>query len=330
MTKTLKNSVFILIIIVILIIGIIVFKQIQENVAPKTIEFSEKYKPLEDLGNEDTDFNLSNLIKNKYYIVLENDTVFNKSELDNFIEHTNSNIPDQIRIIQVTLEGKIIIKDIIFTGDKFIIKDDNRWSGNIEAENEKITTNEYDVKTYKLVKEDMQNVSNNLVTYYKINLVSNNNSNSIYLCDYVESIDNNEYNFEIEFEEDLTKGRQAILLKSENSKYDYDIYSYNGNVNIIIDGEKLTLRDALLTNKITIEQILEKANKDTDVYKTAYKLGYPDGGSAEYFYENYAILKLNVQGIIENGLVEVYNKDLYIGNIAMDISEIKELYYNDK
>ena len=52
----------------------------------------------------------------------------------------------------------------------------------------------------------MQNVSNNLVTYYKINLVSNNNSNSIYLCDYVKSIDNNEYNFEIEFEEDLTKG----------------------------------------------------------------------------------------------------------------------------
>ena len=107
------------------------------------------------------------------------------------------------------------------------------------------------------------------------------------------------------------------------------LYSVNPLLSLIIS---LTNIDglSLLTNKITIEQILEKANKDTDVYKTAYKLGYPDGGSAEYFYENYAILKLNVQGIIENGLVEVYNKDLYIGNIAMDISEIKELYYNDK
>ena len=326
MVKTLKIVVFILIIIVIIIIGIIVFKQIQGNVAPKTTELSEKYKPLEDLGNEDADFYLSNLIENKYYIVLENDTVFNKSELDNFIEHTNSNIPEQIRILQVTIEGEIIIKDIIFTGDKFIIKDDNRWSGNIEG---KIITNEYDAKTYKLVRENMQSVSNNL-TYYKIKLVSNNNSNSMYLCDYVESIDNYEYDFEIEFEEDLTKGREYILLKSENEKYDYDIYSYNGSVNIIIDGVKSTLREALLANKITIEQILEKTIKDADVYKTAYRIGeFPDGGSTEYIYENYAILKFNVKGLTKNELIEVYNKDLYIGNLTMDKSEIEELYYND-
>jgi len=327
MKKIIKLGLVILIILVIIIIGIIVLKQIKENITPNTMGLSEKYTALEDLGKDDSDFSLSSLIENKYYIVLENNTVFNKSELDKFLEHTNSNIPDQIRTFQVTLRGNVIIKDIIFTGDKFIIKDDNRWNGDVETEDRKIITNEYDVKTYKLAKENMQNISNNLHEYYKINLVPNSNSNSIYLCDYIESKANNEYNFELEFNEDLTKGREIILLKSENTKYDYDIYSYNGNVNIIIDGKKLTLREALLTDKITIEQILEKANKDADIYKNAYKSMFADGGSTGYLYENYTILKLNVQGLTENGLFGVYNKDLYIGNLAMTINEIDELYY---
>lgn len=326
--KLLKFILFVLLIILI-IIGIIIFKQGKENIPPKSIELSEKYLALEELGKDDSDFSLSTLIEDKYYIVLENNTVYNKSELDKFIENTNLNVVDQIRIFQVRFEGNVIIKDIIFTGNKFIIKEDNRWNGDYETKDRKIITNKYDTKNYKLVKENVQNIDNNLETYYKINLVQNNNLNSIYLCDYMENKVNNEYNFKLEFNKDLTKGREIILLKSENTKYDYDIYSYNGNVNIIIDNEKLTLRDALLTDKITIEQILEKTRKDADDYKIAYKIMYADGGSAEYFYEDYVLLKYNTQGITKNGLVEVYNKDLYIGNLAMNINEIKKLYYND-
>ena len=64
---------------------------------------------------------------------------------------------------------------------------------------------------------------------------NNENSNLIYLFNYFEIPEDNESKFELEFIKDMTKERQLILSKSENTKYDYDIYSYNGDVNIIIE-----------------------------------------------------------------------------------------------
>ena len=99
------------------------------------------------------------------------------------------------------------------------------------------------------------------------------------MCDYLISKTDQDTKFELEFIKDLTKGKETILLSSETNKYDYDIFSYNGTVNISINGVKITLREALLTNKITIEEILEKANKDVDEYKTITKFMFADGNS---------------------------------------------------
>ncbi len=119
-------------------------------------------------------------------------------------------------------------------------------------------------------------------------------------------------NFEIIFKErqqtDSYNRIYAILDKSETNKYNYTIYAYEGSVNIVIDEQEYTLREALLENKITMEEIIAKANKD---FPDA--ISYDDGGSIEYHYENYTIIKLHTL----DG-----NRDVYIGTKDMTINDL--------
>ncbi len=110
----------------------------------------------------------------------------------------------------------------------------------------------------------------------------------------------------------------AILDKLETDKYDYSIFAYDGQVNILIDGEETSLRNALLDNKITMEEIIEKAKKDIpeaisydDGGSTEYH--YKDGGTTEYHNSNYTIIKLNrLDG----------NKDIYIGPTDLKLNDL--------
>ena len=119
-------------------------------------------------------------------------------------------------------------------------------------------------------------------------------------------------NFEIIFKErqqtDSYNRIYAILDKSETDKYNYSIYAYEGSVNIVIDEQEYTLREALLENKITMEEIIAKANKDFPDAIT-----YDDGGSVEYHYENYTIIKFHTL----DG-----NRDVYIGTKDMTINDL--------
>ena len=342
--KNISNIIFITSIIIIIIsIGIIVFKYIEfsstNNFEKEDLSSLEKYTPLENLTSDD--FELKSCVGNNYYTLITATTsldyhyyetndfvVYNKEKLESFITNVNSNIPDEIRIIQYTIDEKeSFLKDIKFTKDKFIIENDYRWFGGLPEEDRKIITNEYNAKDYKLIIDTTPIISEGAKTYYKIYLASNNNSDLIYLCNYFEIPENNESNFKLEFIKDSSKERQLILSKTENTKYDYDIYSYNGDVNIIINNETFTLRDALLSNKITVEEILDNADKDVEKYKNALKFGYADGGSTEYFYNNYIILKYKQEKINKNGTFE-YNKDMYIGDISMDINDLRDKYYD--
>ena len=119
-------------------------------------------------------------------------------------------------------------------------------------------------------------------------------------------------NFEIIFKDrqpiDSYNKVYVILDKSETNKYDYTIYAYDGSVNIRIDGKEYSLKEALLENKITMEEIIAKANKD---FPDA--VSYDDGGSIEYYYENYTIIKCHrLDG----------NRDVYIGTKEMTLNDV--------
>lgn len=118
-------------------------------------------------------------------------------------------------------------------------------------------------------------------------------------------------NFELIFHDKQPQTNEkihAIIDKKETDKYDYNIYAYDGNVNITVDGKYYSLRDALLNNKITMNEIISKANKDI---KDA--IVYKDGGSIEYHYPNYTIIKMHT----EDG-----NRDVYIGVPKLNINDI--------
>ena len=104
----------------------------------------------------------------------------------------------------------------------------------------------------------------------------------------------------------------TILDKSETNKYNYNIYGYDGNVSIKIDGNEYSLKDALLENKITMEEIIEKANKDKEDGKITAEM-YKDGGRMEYHYDNYTIVKFaTLSG----------NRDVYIGTKNFRLTDI--------
>lgn len=105
----------------------------------------------------------------------------------------------------------------------------------------------------------------------------------------------------------------TILDKSETDKYDYTIYGYDGSVNIRIDGNEYSLKDALLENKITMEEIIQKANKDLDNNKITGDM-YKDGGSMIYQYDTYTIIKCHT---IEG------NRDVYIGTKEMTLNDVR-------
>ena len=104
----------------------------------------------------------------------------------------------------------------------------------------------------------------------------------------------------------------TILDKSETDKYDYNIYGYDGIVNIKIDGKEYSLKEALLENKITMEEIIEKASKDEKDGKITAEM-YKDGGSMEYYYDNYTIIKFAT--LSGNGDVYIGTKDLRLTDI---------------
>lgn len=120
-------------------------------------------------------------------------------------------------------------------------------------------------------------------------------------------------NLEMIFYNKLPKEKKQlniILDNSETDKYNYNIYAVEGQVNIIVDGEEIPLRNALLENKVTMEEILDKAHKD---YPNA--ISYDDGGTDEYHYDKYTIIKINQLGA---------RKDVYIGNKDLTLNKLVE------
>lgn len=127
----------------------------------------------------------------------------------------------------------------------------------------------------------------------------------------IKSVDKFEIRFYDKHSQNETKVHK-ILDKSETEKYDYNIYIYEGAVNILINGEEISLRDALLNNKITMDEIIAKANQDLKDKKISGYM-YRDGGSMIYNYDNYSIIKCHTL----DG-----NRDVYIGIKEMTINNV--------
>lgn len=116
-------------------------------------------------------------------------------------------------------------------------------------------------------------------------------------------------NFELIFHQRKDMGIKTIVANEETDKYSYNIFSKGGDFEIKIDGAIYDLRDALLNDKITMEEIIQKANKDIP-----NAISYDDGGSMVYHYEDYTIIKYHTL----DG-----NRDVYMGMKGISLNDIQ-------
>lgn len=88
---------------------------------------------------------------------------------------------------------------------------------------------------------------------------------------------------------------------------DVNVVTYGVDVTVNADGKSVKLKEALEKSFITPQAITVMANRDVRLNLAAETV-YRDGGSREYVYDNYKIIKYHT----EDG-----KRDLYIGNLNM-------------
>ncbi len=114
---------------------------------------------------------------------------------------------------------------------------------------------------------------------------------------------------------DKTETKKILNNKDLSAdKQDYNLYFYGlEEVSVTVNNETMSLEKALKSGKITIEGIIQKANKDEKDGKIKADM-YKEGGSKEYHYDNYTIIKMHsLDG----------NRDVYIGVPNMNLNDLK-------
>ncbi|MBQ8379891.1 MAG: hypothetical protein IJX34_03650, partial [Clostridia bacterium] len=93
---------------------------------------------------------------------------------------------------------------------------------------------------------------------------------------------------------------------------DYDLYYFGlEEVNVKVNNKVMTLENDLKDGYLTLSGILSKANKD----KGDNVVSYDDGGSREYQYETFVIIKYHkLDG----------NRDMYICKAGTSINDLNK------
>ena len=127
--------------------------------------------------------------------------------------------------------------------------------------------------------------------------------------------------FELSVTPSGKKERTEILRvneKYENGSTSYSLYYYGlSDVSITIDGQTLPLAQALQEGKLTPQDIRRKGWQDLE-NKEIRGGAYRDGGSVDYLYGDFTIIKFNTL----DGL-----RDFYIGIPEMELNALEKQYY---
>jgi len=122
--------------------------------------------------------------------------------------------------------------------------------------------------------------------------------------------------FEISVKKSEKVKKTKILNDMDIHKYnsDVDLYYYGlEEVNVKVDNKTMSLEEALRSGKMIIDGLLIKANKDVSS-GTIKSETYKDGGTTEWYYKDYTIIKCHsLDG----------NRNVYIGIPEMRLKDIK-------
>ena len=253
------------------------------------------------LENLPTDYNITEALKDKSVLV-NSGKIYNYKELEKLITAFNNKKKYSIRVVNYTKEGKPLIADLYTNGNGkiegyFDNKRDIRYSS---------------YENNKIVKKVFNNIEKEEQEENTIIVLKGENIDELYLLRYNNKAIPVEYNSEytlniIRKEDDSNIKRELITDKNFEQKHGYNVYYYGiEEVKVLKDGKEVDLKEAISKDNAIIEKIVLKAEKDTGLgIVTNYGM-YNDGGTAEYTYNNYNIIKCDK--LSENGNI----KDVYI------------------
>ena len=277
-------------------------KELENKEKEKKNKAEEEYDKIissrRKLENLPTDYNITEALKDKSVLV-NSGKIYNYNELEKFITAFNNKKKYSIRVVNYTKEGKALIADLYTNGN-------GKIEGYFDSSRD-IRYSSYE--NNKIVKKVFNNIEKEENT---IIVLKGENIDELYLLRYSKKDIPVEYNSEYTLnitrkEDDSNIKRELITDKKFKQKHGYNVYYYGiEKVKILQNGKEVDLKEAISKDNEIIEKIVLKAEKDTGLGIVKNYGMYNDGGTAEYTYNNYNIIKCDK--LSENGNI----KDVYI------------------
>lgn len=262
---------------------------------------------------------------NKDIVIIQDKKIKNENLLNDFIEKANNKETATLQINNRSNNNTEIIKLEYVPGENSInnsaSENTNSISENVtvisKPPNKEWTAEDYQkyYGYYKMTKNDKEEKFDNLRWKIKKKTTENTVQVIFYeyllelteipvICEY--TLDNSLYEkkYDLTYMQRKDMGVKQIAKINQFDNTDFEVYTLGGDVTITIEQDMVySLEEALNQKIITVNSILEQAKLDEEygICETAF---YQDGGSTEYRYKDYTILKFNTL----DG-----NKDLIIG-----------------
>ena len=264
-------------------------------------EYDKIISSIRKLENLPVDYNITEALKDKSVLV-NSGKIYNYNELEKFITAFNNKKKYSIRVVNYTKEGKTLIADLYTNGN-------GKIEGYFDSSRD-IRYSSYE--NNKIVKKVFDNIEKEEQEENTIIVLKGENIDELYLLRYSKKDIPVEYNSEytlniIRKEDDSNIKRELITDKKFKQKHGYNVYYYGiEKAKVLQNGKEVDLKEAISKDNEIIEKIVSKAEKDAGLgIVTNYGM-YNDGGTAEYTYNNYKIIKCD--RLSENGNI----KDVYI------------------
>lgn len=278
---------------------------------------------------------------NNDIIIVKDGKIQNENLIDTFIENANNKQATNLEIEVISNENTDVIKLEYVPAEKDGNQNDTEQNDNsstnsnstviINGPNQEFTYEDYQkyYGYYQMTKNEKEEKFDAL--HWNIKRLTDGNavqvifnSNTIDLAEipviFEYNLDSSSYTkpYDLTYIPRNDNEIKEIAKPNQFDNKDFSVYTFGGDTTITMEQDMIySLEDALNEGKITIQSILNQAKLDEKygICETGY---YKDGGSIEYRYKDYTILKFNTL----DG-----NKDLIIGKSGTIINDVEKINY---
>ena len=270
MDKRVLSLIVIFVALFLIIIGVFIFMSKPNDTNTNGVNVYNNISIEESINN----------VKDK--VIIKNGNIENEQLIDKFIEEAvaTNNENRELNIIQDDKNIKVKYTPGEYASGEFIRSSDYGFYT--------LLVNDEIQGEYSLFKHTIKRITSNdtVILYFDAPLIDYETIPEI--CRYNLKSSNYTRKFEISYNQ-----RKDLGIKTVFDAGDYLVRTFGGDVLIVIDGDMVyNLEDALNKKVITSNDILEQAKIDMK-YGICEGRFYKDGGSIEYGYNDFTILKLN-------------------------------------